>query len=67
MMTHEQIEKLYEQRNQELKKQGFAAEFDGPVSEAIQEDLLSDFRKDLAKTLASKPSEGVSLGKPVQR
>ncbi len=29
-------------RNQELKKQGFAAEFDGPVSEAIQEDLLSD-------------------------
>lgn len=67
MMTHEQIEKLYEQRNQELKKQGFAAEFDGPVSEVIQEDLLSDFRKDLAKTLASMSSDGIGLGKSAQR
>lgn len=51
MMTYEQIEQLYKQRQQDIKKQGFAAEFDGPVSEVIQDELLAEFRKDLEKTL----------------
>ena len=44
--------KILEDRRAELAKQGFAAEFDGPASHLIQEDILSDFRRDLAKTIA---------------
>lgn len=43
--------KIIEDRRTELVKQGFAAEFDGPASHLIQEDILSDFRRDLAKTI----------------
>ncbi len=51
MMSYEDIEKAFEARDAELKAQGFAGEFDGPVSAMIQDDLLSDFKKDLAVTL----------------
>lgn len=51
MMSYDDIEKAFKEREAELKSQGFAGEFDGPVSTMIQDDLLADFRKDLAKTL----------------
>jgi hypothetical protein len=51
MMNYENIEKAFEEREIELRSLGFAGEFDGPVSAMIQDDLLADFRKDLAKTL----------------
>lgn len=50
MMTYEQMEDLFKQRNLDLAQQGYAGEFDGPVSQEIQDDLLADFRKDLMAT-----------------
>jgi hypothetical protein len=51
MMNYENIEKAFEEREIELRSLGFAGEFDGPVSQQFQDELLADFRKDLAKTL----------------
>lgn len=50
-MTGEEFLEKTKEREAELAKLGFAAEFDGPVSKQFQDELLADFRKDLAKTL----------------
>jgi hypothetical protein len=51
-MNTQEIVEAFRVRDEELKSIGIAAEFDGPVSNLIQDDLLADFRKDLAITLA---------------
>lgn len=50
-MTGEEFLEKTKEREAELAKLGFAGEFDGPVSQQFQDELLADFRKDLAKTL----------------
>jgi hypothetical protein len=50
-MTFDEYMVKSKKRDEELKNQGIACEFDGPVSKQFQDELLADFRKDLEKTL----------------
>ena len=52
-MSYEQMEKLFEHRNQELAAQGFAGEFDGPVSATELTQLeIDSLRQDLKNSVA---------------
>ena len=50
-MTIEEFLQKTKERETELAKLGFAAEFDGPDSKQFQDELLADFRKSLEQTL----------------